>query len=117
MTTDDNGIGQPIDRRSLLKLLAAAGSGAAAAGLPWSAAAQGAPAFEVEDEKYKPAYASFKGYYFQDAEWVKQTVPRLSWPEDGDKVPELQIIMPNNNPDWLDAWRKWAKDGEQNGLR
>ena len=117
MTAHDNGIGQPIDRRSLLKLLAAAGTGAAAGGVPWTAAAQGAPAFELEDAKYRPAYDSFKGYYFQDAEWVKQTVPRLSWPKDGDKVPELQLIMPNNNPDWLDAWRKWAKDGEQIGLR
>lgn len=117
MTAHDNGIGQPIDRRSLLKLLAAAGTGAAAGGLHWTAAAQGTPAFELEDDKYRRAYEGFKGYYFQDPEWVKQTVPRLSWPKDGEKVPELQIIMPNNNPDWLDAWRKWAKDGEQIGLR
>jgi peptide/nickel transport system substrate-binding protein len=117
MTGYDNGIGRPIDRRSLLKLLAVAGSGAAASGLPRDATAQGTPKFELEDAKYTPAYDSFKGYYFQDPEWVKQTVPRLTWPKDGERIPELQIIMPNNNPDWLDAWRKWAKDGEQIGLR
>lgn len=69
-----NGIGQPIDRRSLLALMAATGAGT----LPLGAAAQGTPAFELEDAKYRPAYDGLKGYYFQDPEWVKQTVPRLT---------------------------------------
>lgn len=117
MTDDTPATGAPLDRRSLLKLMAATGAGSAAAGVPWRAAAQGAAKFELEDPKYKSMYEGFKGYYFQDPEWVKQTTPRLTWPKEGERIPELQIIMPNNNPDWLDAWRKWAKDGEQIGLR
>lgn len=117
MSDRSNGIGQPIDRRSLLKLMAATGAGTAAGVWPLVAGAQ-EPKFEVEDSSYaERLYNARKGYYFQDAEWVKQTTPRLTWPRDGEPIPEIQIIMPNNAPDWLDGWRKWAKDAEQIGLR
>lgn len=117
MDDASNGAGKPIDRRSLLKLMAVTGAGTAGGAWPWAAGAQETK-FQVEDPEYaKRLYNAHKGYYFQDPEWVRQTTPRLTWPKDGEAIPEFQIIMPNNAPDWLDGWRKWSKDAEQIGLR
>jgi ABC-type transport system substrate-binding protein len=32
-------------------------------------------------------------------------------------VPELGVIIPNNEPDWIDSFRKWSADAEQLGLK
>ena len=56
MTDHDNGIGKPIDRRCLMKLLALTGASSAVP-TSWDALAQGAsPAFEVENPKYLALY-------------------------------------------------------------
>ncbi len=110
------GIGQPIDRRSLIKLMALTGAGSTGV-LGGPVLAQDTP-FAVENPaRYMRLYNERKGYYFKDPEWVKFTTPRLTWPKDGEKVPEMRVIVPTNQPDWLDGWRKWSKDAEQIGLK
>jgi peptide/nickel transport system substrate-binding protein len=114
----ENGIGKPIDRRSLLKLMAVMGVQTTAGVWMLPAHAQTAtPKFELENPKYLAMYDKYKGFYFQDPEWIKFTTPRLTWPKEGEKVPELTVVIPSNQPDWLDGWRKWAKDAEQIGLK
>jgi peptide/nickel transport system substrate-binding protein len=48
---------------------------------------------------------------------VRESTPRLTWPKQGDKVPELSIMFPSHQTDWLDGWRKWAKDAESVGIK
>src|ERR671923_298027 len=103
MTDHDNGIGKPIDRRCLMKLLALTGASAAVP-TGFDALAQGTgPAFEVENPKYLALYDKVSGYYFNDQQWVKETTPRLTWPAAGDKVPEIRVIVPTNEPHWLEG--------------
>ncbi len=117
MTDQGNGIGKPIDRRSLMMLMAATGA-SATFGPGFGALAQTAePAFQVENQKYLALYDRITGYYFKDKEWIRETTPRVTWPAAGDKVPEIRVIVPTNEPHWLEGMRKWAKDGEEIGLR
>jgi peptide/nickel transport system substrate-binding protein len=48
---------------------------------------------------------------------VKDTTPRLTWPQAGEKVPEISVVIPTTSPDWLDAFRKWSVDAAQIGLK
>jgi peptide/nickel transport system substrate-binding protein len=110
--------GHRIARRSVLRGAAAATGAAALARLGvGSAAAEGEAKFAVVNPKYAPLYEGNAGYYFNDAQWVKDTIPRLTWPKDGERVPELGVIIPNNEPDWIDSFRKWSADAEQLGLK
>ncbi|MBM3567412.1 MAG: hypothetical protein FJX46_01505 [Alphaproteobacteria bacterium] len=102
--------GPKMDRRSLMMLMAASG----AAG---PALAQAEPAIDVVNPKYRKFYDDVAGYYIKDPQWVKETAARLTWPQAGERVPEIRVIIPNTEPAWLDAFRKWSKDGEQLGLR
>lgn len=105
--------GSPIDRRALFQLL---GAGSAAAILPGEAAAN-APAFETENPGYQAFYSGIRGYYLNDPRWVEFTTPRLTWPTPRQRVPDLAVVIPNNRPVWLDAYRKWAQDAERLGIR
>ena len=110
--------GKSMDRRSLLRLMAVTGTQTAAG--VWGVSAQAqevSPKFELEDPKYLAMYDKYKGYYFQDPKWVEAIAPRLTWPKDGEKVPELTVLIPATQPALLDSWRKWAKDAEQIGLK
>jgi len=104
-----------INRRSALKL--AAGAAAVAARVGVAEAAPAAPQFALADPHYQPLYAGTNSYFFNDPQWVAWTRPRLTWPKAGEKVPELTVVIANIQSTWLDAWRKWAADGEKLGLK
>ncbi|MCW5730904.1 MAG: hypothetical protein KIT20_09115 [Alphaproteobacteria bacterium] len=117
MTHDTDGPGRTIDRRTLLMLMAATGGGAAMSGLGSFPAFAQDPTIELENPKYNRLYNEISGYYFKDPVWVKETATRLTWPKAGEKVPEIGVIIPTNQPDILDAFRKFATDGEQIGIK
>ena len=104
--------GPALGRRTLLRLAAAA-SGAAALGMPALAADT---TFVLADPKYTALYHRTGGYYTGDPQWVSWTKPRLTWPQAGEKVPELTVTIPTVQTNWLDAWRKWAADARKLGL-
>lgn len=112
MAQHDSG-GQTIDRRSLLQLIGATG-GAMALGLPAHAAE--AP-FHIANPKYTKLYERTGTYYFNDPQWVSATTPRLTWPKAGEKIPELTVMIPTVQTNWMDAWRKIAADGAKLGLK
>lgn len=110
-------IGRPIDRRTMLMLMAATGGSAAFSGaLPRAAFAQ-SQKFSLENPAYARLYDNITGYYFQDEQWAKETATRLTWPTAGQTIPDLRVVIPNNEPDTLDSFRKWASDAEQIGLK
>ena len=117
MSIDDQPAGTKLGRRALLKLMAATGGGAALGhfgAMPtWAAD----PAIEVADPRYNKLYNEVSNYYLKDPQWVKETTPRLTWPQAGEKVPELSVVIPTVEPHWLDAFRKWAADAEQIGIK
>ena len=119
MSRQHDRFGQPIVRRTVLRAAAAAAAAVAAGKLGIDAAeAQVAePKFSVVNPKYLPLYQGDAGYFFNDPRWVKEAIPRLTWPKPGDRVPELGIIIPNNEPDWIDSFRKWSADAEQLGIK
>lgn len=117
MQDDNSGIGRPIDRRSLMMLTAAT----AATGMTGLGAApafgQAPPKIELENASYLRLYDQVQGYYFKDPGWVSETTPRVTWPKEGDVVPELTVMLPANESTWADAWRKWSADAAQIGLK
>src|SRR5260370_33814901 len=111
------GSGRSIERRTLLQLAAATGGAAALARfgvLPTFAAEA---EISVADPRYNQIYKATNNYYINDPQWVSVTKPRLTWPAAGEKVPELTILIPTVQKTWLDAFRKWASDGEKLGLK
>ena len=117
MTQDADGIGRPIDRRTLLQLMAATGGAAAMTRFAALPALAAEAEIAVVDPRYDKIYKGTKTYYINDPQWVSWTTPRLTWPEAGEKVPELSILIPTVQKTWLDAFRKWAVDGEKLGLK
>ena len=112
MTQQDND-SRAIARRALLRLAAAFG-GAGSLGLP-ALAAEGE--FVVADPRYDALYQKTGTYYTKDPQWVSWTRPRLTWPQAGEKVPELTVTIPTVQTNWLDAWRKFAADAGKLGLQ
>src|SRR5260370_26411084 len=111
------GSGRSIERRTLLQLAAATGGAAALArfgALPTFAAEA---EISVADPRYNQIYKATNNYYINDPQWVSVTKPRLTWPAAGEKVPERTILIPTVQKTWLDAFRKWASDGEKLGLK
>ena len=105
-----------LDRRTLLQL--AAGGAVAAAGTLGTRPALAAEApFTLTDPRYDPLYKGTRTYFVNDAQWAAWTRPRLTWPKVGEKVPDLTVVIANIQGTWLDAWRKWAADGEKLGLK
>ncbi|MFN8891079.1 MAG: twin-arginine translocation signal domain-containing protein, partial [Alphaproteobacteria bacterium] len=109
-----------VERRQFLKLAAVTGGLMAVEGsqglLP-RAAAQDASQIQVANPAFRQLYAEQRGYYIQNPAWVRDTVARLTWPAAGTKVPELGVLIPTTQPAWLNAFRKWSRDGGQVGLR
>jgi len=109
-----------VERRQFLKLAAVTGGLMAAEGsqglLP-RAAAQDASQIQLANPAFRQLYAEQRGYYIQNPAWVRDTVARLTWPAAGTKVPELGVLIPTTQPAWLNAFRKWSRDGGQVGLR
>jgi peptide/nickel transport system substrate-binding protein len=110
MTLQGNG-GWPVSRRTLLRLAASAGGLAA---LPAFAADNG---FIVVNAKYDALYQRTGTYYTKDPQWITWTRPRLTWPQAGENVPELTVVIPTVQTNWLDAWRKFAADAGKLGLK
>ena len=74
------GPGSRVSRRLVLQGLAA---GAAVAHAPSRAFA--APGeIMVADPRYERFYKGQSGIHAQDPNWLKQTLPRLTWPGDGE---------------------------------
>lgn len=117
MTQDADDIGRPIDRRTLLQLAAATGGAAALARFGSLPALAAEAEIAVVNPRYDKLYRGTKTYYVNDAQWVAETTPRLTWPQAGEKVPELTVLIPTVQTTWLDAFRKWAVDGEKLGLK
>src|SRR5882724_2293795 len=119
MTRNADGGGRRIDRRTLLQLAAATGGAAALArfgALPADAAESDAE-ISVVNPRYDKIYKGTKTYYINDAQWAASTRPRLTWPEPGEKVPELTVLIPTVQKAWLDGFRKWAVDAEKLGIK
>jgi peptide/nickel transport system substrate-binding protein len=118
---DRKNSGGPIDRRTLLQLMAATGSVAAFGGMGGSfsahAAASGDSEIGVVNPKYKTFYKHYSDYFMNDPQWVAYTSARLKWPAKGERVPDLSVAIPNSNPDWLDAFRKWSNDVAKLGIK
>jgi peptide/nickel transport system substrate-binding protein len=110
MTQQGNGH-RPLARRTLLQLAATAIGGAS---LPAYAADD---AFTVANPKYNALYQRTGTYYTHDPQWVSWTNARLTWPQAGEKVPELSLVIPTVQTNWLDAWRKFADDAGKIGLK
>ena len=107
-----------IDRRTFLKLAAVSGGVAFTAGLPFRPAnAADAAKITFADPKYRDFYNEKDGYFLRDQGWVSETVPRITWPKDGDKIPEFTVLTQTASPAWADAFRKWAADAEKIGLK
>src|SRR5437870_11077196 len=106
-----------ISRRVLLRMMAAAGSAPALAALGADHVLAADPGIEVADPKYKRFYTGIDGIHANDTNWVKLTRPRLTWPAEGEPVPELTVTLDSSLPDQLDAWRKWSADAQKIGLK
>ena len=107
-----------VDRRTFLKLAAVTGGAAFASGMPFgSARAADAAKITFAEPKYRDFYNEKDGYFLRDQGWVDETVPRITWPKDGDKVPDLTVLVQTSRPDWTDAFRKWGADAEKLGLK
>jgi peptide/nickel transport system substrate-binding protein len=102
--------GPTLTRRTTLGL---AGASISAGALPGFAADAG---ITVTNPKYEALYRRTGTYYKNDPQWVSWTTPRLTWPQAGEKVPELTVTIPNVQTNWLDAWRKFAADAGKLGL-
>jgi len=100
-----------------MMLMAATGAGLSMSGLDIAPASAQQSAIKLENDKYLRLYDAVKGYYFNDPAWVSETTARLTWPNDGDVVPELTVMLPSNESQWLDAFRKWSTDATQIGLK
>jgi len=108
-----------IDRRTFLKLAAVTGglaaTGATVGGSP--ALAADADKISFVDPKYRDFYNEKDGYFLRDKGWVDETVPRITWPKDGDRVPEFTVLTQTAAPAWTDAFRKWSTDAEKIGIK
>jgi len=103
------------DRRTLIKMAAVMGGVAAAGGRP--ARASDAARITFVDTKYRDFYNEREGYFLRDAGWVEETLPRITWPRDGERIPEFKVVLQTARPDSIDAWRRWAVDAEKIGLK
>ena len=118
MTIDPDGpFAGGIDRRTFIKLAAVTG-GAAFAGLPASTG-QAADAAQITfaNPRYRNAYNEKDGYFLRDPGWVDETVARITWPKEDEKVPEFTVLLQTARPDWGDAFRKWSADAEKLGIK
>jgi peptide/nickel transport system substrate-binding protein len=106
-----------VSRRTLMRMMAAAGSGPALAALGADRLLAAEPEFQVADPRYKRFYTEIPGIHANDPNWVKLTKPRLTWPTTGELVPELTVTLDSSLPDQLDAWRKWSADAQKIGLK
>ena len=106
-----------IDRRTFLKLAAFSGGVAFVGALPASAQATGADKIEFVDPKYRNFYNEKDGYFLRDQGWVDETLRRIVWPKDNEKVPEFTVLTQTSTPDWGDAFRKWGADAEKLGIK
>ncbi|MSO75793.1 MAG: twin-arginine translocation signal domain-containing protein [Alphaproteobacteria bacterium] len=119
MSQHDEGLfGDGVDRRTFLKLAAVTGGAAMLSGVPLASPhAADAAAVTFVDPKYRDFYNEKDGYFLRDQGWVDETVPRITWPKDGDKVPDLTVLIQTAVPAQADAFRKWGADAEKLGLR
>src|SRR5271170_2778093 len=104
MSRDESKSARRIARRSVLKGAAAAAGAATMARLGITAARADEAKFSLVNPKYQPLYDGTPSYYFNDPQWVKDTIPRLTWPKPGEPVPEIGVIIPTNEPDWIDSF-------------
>lgn len=95
--------------------MAAALATISAGGLPSAALAQ-ADRIEVENPKYLDLYNFRDAYYLNDPGWVEETVARITWPEKGQCIPPLKILIQAEQQGWIDAFRKFAADARKVGL-
>jgi peptide/nickel transport system substrate-binding protein len=100
-----------LTRRTALQLAAAVGSGLSPPALA------SAEDFVVADPKYTALYQRTGTYYTKDPNWVSWTKARLTWPQAGEKVPELTVTIPTVQTNWVDAWRKFGADAGKLGLK
>lgn len=106
-----------MDRRRFLEVSAILGGGAALGALPFGpVSAQGEAQLELANEKYLQLYDFRESYFFNDSGWVKDAVERLTWPEKGQRIPTLKVLLQSEQQAWIDAFRKFADDARKVGL-
>ena len=74
------------------------------------------PKIKVANKKYAPLYSKRANNFLQDADWVKETRVRLTWPQEGEKVPPLTVYVPDEKLDWVEALRKAGEYAQKLGL-
>ena len=118
MSIDHAAMSGELDRRTFLKIAAVTGGVALLPTFP-SGPARAADAAKVTfaNPKYRDFYNEKDGYFLRDQGWVDETVPRITWPKDGDKVPDFTVMVQTSQPAWTDAFRKWNTDAEKLGLK
>ena len=105
-----------MDRRTFLKIMGVTGGLLATPGLPIKPL-YGQTNIEFNDPRYASFYSDRQGFYTKDSKWVKQTLPRIQWPQAGERVPEIVVSVPSSQPFWLDTMRKVATDAQQLGVK
>jgi peptide/nickel transport system substrate-binding protein len=113
----EGGWEQETDRRTFLKIAGVTGGALAVPGMfPGELFAE-TPELETEDPMYKEKFYKYrKGWYMNDPKWVRKAVPRLTWPKEGQRVPDIEVAIPSNRQHWIDSMRKWSTDAKQLGL-
>jgi peptide/nickel transport system substrate-binding protein len=117
MTQDSDASHGGIDRRTFLKLAAVTGGAALSSLPPGAAHANDADKITFVDPKYREFYNEKDGYFLRDKGWVDETMRRITWPKDGEKVPDFVVLTQSSRPDWTDAFRKWGADAEKVGIK
>lgn len=107
-----------LDRRTLLKMAAVTGGVASiGTGLAQAQASDAAARITYVDPKYRDFYNQLEGYFLRDAGWVEETIPRITWPRDGERIPEFKVMLQTSRPDSIDAWRRFVVDAEKIGIK
>lgn len=106
-----------MDRRTFLKLTAVSGGSMALSGMPVPRAWADDSGIQLADAAYKKLYGARKDWYMNDPKWVKLSKSRLTWPEKGERVPDLEFALPSTNQPWIDAARRWSANAAQLGLK
>jgi peptide/nickel transport system substrate-binding protein len=113
-----NYLGVGVDRRTFLKIAGVTGGLMAAPGLGLNELFAATPEIQTEDPYYtEKFYKARKGWYMNDPRWVKKVTPRLTWPKAGERVPEIEVLIPSRSTTWIDSMRKWTADAPQLGLK
>jgi hypothetical protein len=105
---NQDGFPEGTNRRTFLKIAGATGGALAAPGLFLGDLFAETATIVTEDPFYeKRLYRARKGFYMNDPKWIRKVTQRLTWPKEGERVPDLEVLIPSPQQTWIDSMRKW----------